>query len=172
MLLIGSVVYAVLRFLQGTRGARLVRAVLTILGVSFAIAWLIAERFEFERINVLYPYFILGVFFVSLVAFQAELRRSGFEDLVAAGVVLTGGTSKMEGVIELAEEIFHMPVRLGIPKGVNGLVDVISSPIYSTGVGLLQFGQNNRSHGIAELAESGGIKTVFERMKSWFQGNF
>ena len=75
LLLIGTVVYAVLRFLQGTRGARLVRAVLTILGVSFAIAWLIAERFEFERINVLYPYFILGVFLVSLVAFQAELRR-------------------------------------------------------------------------------------------------
>jgi diadenylate cyclase len=75
LLLIGSVVYIVLRFLQGTRGARLVRAVLTILGVSFAVAWLIAERFEFERINVLYPYFILGVFLVSLVAFQAELRR-------------------------------------------------------------------------------------------------
>ncbi len=75
LLLIGSVVYAALRFLQGTRGARLVRAVLTILGVSFAIVWLIAERFEFERINVLYPYFILGVFLVSLVAFQAELRR-------------------------------------------------------------------------------------------------
>lgn len=106
------------------------------------------------------------------ILIQAELRRSGFEDLIAAGVVLTGGTSKMEGVIELAEEIFHMPVRLGIPKGVNGLVDVISSPIYSTGVGLLQFGQNNRSHGVAELADSGGISSVFERMKSWFQGNF
>lgn len=75
LLLIGSVVYAVLRFLQGTRGARLVRAVLTILAVSFAVVWLIAERFEFERINVLYPYFILGVFLVSLVAFQTELRR-------------------------------------------------------------------------------------------------
>lgn len=75
LLLIGTVVYTILRFLQGTRGARLVRAVLTILGVSFAVMWLIAERFEFERINVLYPYFILGVFLVSLVAFQTELRR-------------------------------------------------------------------------------------------------
>ena len=75
LLLIGGVVYCVLRFLQGTRGARLVRAVLTILAVSFAVVWLIAERFEFERINVLYPYFILGVFLVSLVAFQTELRR-------------------------------------------------------------------------------------------------
>ncbi len=75
LLLIGSVVYTILRFLQGTRGARLVRAVLTILAVSFAIVWLIAERFEFDRINVLYPYFILGVFLISLVAFQTELRR-------------------------------------------------------------------------------------------------
>ena len=75
LLLIGAVVYTVLRFLQGTRGARLVRAVLIILAVSFAIVWLIAERFEFERINVLYPYFILGVFLVSLLAFQTELRR-------------------------------------------------------------------------------------------------
>lgn len=75
LLLIGSVVYTVLRFLQGTRGARLVRAVLIILAVSFAVVWLIAEQFGFERINVLYPYFILAVFLVSLVAFQTELRR-------------------------------------------------------------------------------------------------
>lgn len=75
LLLIGAVVYTILRFLQGTRGARLVRAVLTILAVSFAIVWLIAEKLESERIKVLYPYFILGVFLVSLVAFQTELRR-------------------------------------------------------------------------------------------------
>ena len=75
LLLIGSVVFAVLRFLHGTRGARLVRAVLIILAVSFAVVRLIAERYEFERISVLYPYFILGVFLVSLVAFQTELRR-------------------------------------------------------------------------------------------------
>ncbi len=75
LLVIGSVVYAVLRFLQGTRGARLVQAVLTILGVSFAVVWLLADRFGLERINVLYPYFLMGVFLVSLVAFQTELRR-------------------------------------------------------------------------------------------------
>lgn len=73
--LIGAVVYAVLRLLQGTPGARLVRAVLTIVGVSFVVVWLIAERFEFDRINVLYPYFILAVFLSSLVAFQSDLRR-------------------------------------------------------------------------------------------------
>lgn len=75
LLLIGSIVYVILRSLEGTRGARLIRAVLTILGVSFAVVWLIAERFRFDRINALYPYFILAVFLVSLVAFQNELRR-------------------------------------------------------------------------------------------------
>jgi len=74
LLLIGSVVYTVLRFLRGTRGARLVRAILIILAVSFATVWLIAEKLESERIKVLYPYFVLGVFLVSLVAFQTELR--------------------------------------------------------------------------------------------------
>lgn len=75
LLLIGGVVYTVLRFLQGTRGARLVRAVIIILAGSFALVYLIAEQLELERINALYPYFILGVFLVSLVAFQTELRR-------------------------------------------------------------------------------------------------
>ncbi len=74
-LLIGIVVYTILRFLQGTRGARLVRAVMTILVVGFAVVWALADRFGLERINVLYRYFIPGVFLVSLVAFQAELRR-------------------------------------------------------------------------------------------------
>ncbi len=101
---------------------------------------------------------------------QAELRRSGFEDLCAAGVVLTGGTAKMEGVVELAEEIFHMPVRLGVPQGVAGLADVVRNPIYATGVGLLLYGKHNRSH-IPEIG-GGGVKGVYQRMKSWFQGNF
>lgn len=74
-LLIGGVVYTILRFFQGTRGARLVRAVLLILAVSAAIVWLLAEKFESERIKVLYPYFIISVFLVALVAFQVELRR-------------------------------------------------------------------------------------------------
>ena len=75
LLLIGVVVYSVLRFLRGTRGARLVRAVVIILAVSFAVVRLLTGWYEFDRINVLYPYFILGVFLVSLVAFQTELRR-------------------------------------------------------------------------------------------------
>jgi cell division protein FtsA len=103
---------------------------------------------------------------------QAELRRSGFEDLCAAGIVLTGGSSKMEGVIELAEEIFHMPVRKGVPQYVSGLVDVVRNPIYSTGVGLLLFGYRNRSLRDAETRMGGGWRTAVRRMKSWFQGNF
>jgi len=68
---------------------------------------------------------------------QQELQRSGFQDMLAAGIVLTGGTSKMEGVVDLAEEIFHAPVRIGAPHNVDGLADIVRNPIYSTGVGLL-----------------------------------
>jgi cell division protein FtsA len=107
-----------------------------------------------------------------LTLVQAELRRSGFEDLIAAGIVLTGGSSKMEGVVELAEEVFHAPVRLGLPQYVNGLVDVVRNPIYATGVGLLLFGQRNRGGRGSEVAMGAGVKGVFGRMRSWFQGNF
>lgn len=103
---------------------------------------------------------------------QAELRRSGFEDLCAAGIVITGGSAKMEGVIDLAEEIFHMPVRLGLPQYIAGLVDVVRNPIYSTGVGLLLFGYQNRAMREAEARMGSGFNTVMRRMKSWFQGNF
>ncbi len=103
---------------------------------------------------------------------QAELRRSGFEDLCAAGIVLTGGSSKMEGAVELAEEIFHMPVRLGAPQYVTGLVDVVRNPIHSTGVGLLLFGYQNRAMRESEARMGNGFKSVWNRMKNWFQGNF
>ena len=107
---------------------------------------------------------------ISLI--QAELRRSGFEDLVAAGVVLTGGSSKMEGLIDLAEEVFHMPVRLGTPQYVAGLVDVVRNPIYATGVGLLLFGNQNRAHRALNAPMGRGMRGVWDRMRSWFQGNF
>jgi cell division protein FtsA len=103
---------------------------------------------------------------------QTELRRSGFEDLVAGGVVLTGGCAKMEGLIDLAEEIFHMPVRLGMPQYVTGLVDVVRNPIHSTGVGLLLFGYRNRAARVRDVSGARGFKGVWDRMRSWFQGNF
>jgi cell division protein FtsA len=101
-----------------------------------------------------------------------ELRRSGFEELVAAGIVITGGTAKMEGAVELAEEVFHMPVRLGVPQHVRGLVDVVRNPIHATGVGLLLYGRDNRTRRAAAAPLAGGVREVWERMKAWFQGNF
>jgi cell division protein FtsA len=103
---------------------------------------------------------------------QAELRRSGFEDVVAAGIVLTGGSAKIEGLVDLAEEVFHMPVRLGVPQYVTGLVDVVRNPIYATGVGLLLFGYQNRDQRILDTGFGRGLQSVWERMKGWFQGNF
>ena len=100
---------------------------------------------------------------------QAELRRSGFEDLCAAGVVLTGGSAKMEGAIELAEEIFHMPVRLGVPQHVAGLVDVVRNPIYSTGVGLLLYGLRHGNERRGDVRLNAGARGIWERMKGWFQ---
>ena len=107
-----------------------------------------------------------------LTLVQAELRRSGFEELLAAGVVLTGGSSKMEGVIELAEEVFHLPVRLGLPQHVGGLVEAVKNPIHATGVGLLLFGNEMEGIGQSEIKSGNGINEVLKRMKSWFQGNF
>jgi len=101
-----------------------------------------------------------------------ELSRSGFEELVAAGVVITGGSSKMEGAVELAEEVFHLPVRLGIPQHVSGLVDVVRNPIHATGVGLLLYGQEDQERRSTDTPISGGLREIFERMKSWFQGSF
>ncbi|MCZ6797949.1 MAG: cell division protein FtsA [Gammaproteobacteria bacterium] len=103
---------------------------------------------------------------------QTDLRRSGFEEICAAGVVLTGGSSKMEGVIELAEEIFHMPVRLGYPQHISGLVDVVRNPIHSTGVGLLLFGNKQQSGLSSFYLEDDSEAGILARMKSWFQGNF
>lgn len=103
---------------------------------------------------------------------QDELRRSGFEELVAAGIVLTGGSSKMEGAVELAEEVFHMPVRLGVPQYIKGLSDVVRNPIHATGVGLLLYGRDYVENKGVSAPLGGGIKDAWERMKNWFQGNF
>ena len=99
---------------------------------------------------------------------QTELHRSGFEDLIAAGVVLTGGTSKMEGAVDLAEEIFRMPVRLGIPQKIQGLADIVCNPIYATGVGLLQYGHQTQQAVRRETMAEG----LFSRLRKWFQVNF
>jgi cell division protein FtsA len=101
---------------------------------------------------------------------QAELRRSGFENLVAAGLVMSGGASRIEGAEELAEEIFHMPVRLATPQYVTGLSDVVNNAIHATGVGLLLYG-NQAASGRSLLSTVGG-DTFFDRVRSWFRGEF
>lgn len=105
---------------------------------------------------------------------KAELQRSGFEESCASGIVLTGGSSKMEGVIELAEEVFHMPVRLGEPQNIFGLVDVVCNPIHATGVGLVMYGQRSGVRMMEDVGSvrEGGEEGVFERMKNWFKRNF
>lgn len=102
---------------------------------------------------------------------QAELRRSGFEDLIPSGIVLTGGTSKMEGAAELAEEIFHMPVRVGYPQSIDGLADIVRNPIYSTAVGLLLYGSQHTGEvhsGRSRASED----AWWTRLTQWFRDSF
>jgi cell division protein FtsA len=102
-----------------------------------------------------------------------ELRRSGFEELIAAGIVITGGSAKMEGAVELAEEVFHMPVRLGFPQYVEGLKEVIRNPIHATGVGLLLYGHENLlRRGRRSTPVSSNVSEIWERMRGWFQKQF
>ena len=102
---------------------------------------------------------------------QRVIRESGYEELLSSGIVLTGGSSVMQGMVELGEEIFHMPVRLGVPRYAGGLSDVVRSPRYATAVGLLLEGRSQMERGL--LARQGGsFKQVMARMKEWFQRNF
>ncbi len=104
---------------------------------------------------------------------QAELRRSGYENVLSSGIVLTGGSASMPGMIELGEEIFHMPVRLCEPKYNGPLVDVIKSPRYATAFGLILEAYNQRKRGQQVREKQGsGVKDVFSSMRAWFEKNF
>lgn len=99
-----------------------------------------------------------------------ELRRSGLEDGVAAGVVLTGGGSQVRGIAQLAEQVLNMPVRIGRPMNVKGLSDELKSPVYSTAVGLLQYGM--QQHQDPQQSRRSKFNfNLFSKMKSWFQSN-
>ncbi|MDO8644019.1 MAG: cell division protein FtsA [bacterium] len=98
---------------------------------------------------------------------RQEITKSGYEDLIASGVVLTGGSTIMEGVPELAEQIFNLPVRRGIPRGIGGLVEVVKSPMYATGVGLVLNGSQNLANRRFRMRDNNVYIKVKERMKEW-----
>ncbi|CAL7960744.1 cell division protein FtsA [Gammaproteobacteria bacterium] len=102
----------------------------------------------------------------------AELRRSGFSDLIAAGIVLTGGASKVNGMVELAQQVFQLPIRSGTPQNVGGMVEVVNNPIYATGVGLLLIGHQHYQQGKTENIILSEHKRLWDKMKNWFKGNF
>ncbi len=103
---------------------------------------------------------------------QQELRRSGMESMIASGIVITGGAAQMRGMVELGEEIFHTPVRLGVPRYVEGLSEVINNPRYATGIGLLLLAKGQIEKQMVGNLQSNAFGRLLERMKSWFTGNF
>ena len=103
---------------------------------------------------------------------QAELRRSGFEEQISSGIVLTGGSSQMRGMVELAEEVFHMPVRIGVPDYIGGFSERVKNPRFATSVGLLLIGLEKQETDHAARIQGASFKQILERMKSWFQQNF
>ncbi len=107
-----------------------------------------------------------------LLLIQSEVRRSGFEELIGSGIVLTGGSSRIEGMMELTEEIFHLPVRLGVPNYQGSLSDVVCNPIYATGIGLIEYGLANRLQLKRFSDQPNTMKSMFGRMNSWFKGSF
>ena len=102
---------------------------------------------------------------------QQVLRESGHEELLSSGIVLTGGSAVMQGMVELGEEIFHMPVRIGVPRYAGGLADVVRSPRYATAMGLLYEGVEQLRLGRISK-QNGSVRAVVGRMRDWFQRNF
>ncbi len=103
---------------------------------------------------------------------QRELRSSGLEELLSSGIVITGGSALMKGMVELGEEVFHMPVRVGMPQYNGALSEVVRNPRYSTGMGLLMAGLEEVKRDRHAKMQGAGFKEVFEKMKGWFKGNF
>lgn len=99
---------------------------------------------------------------------RREITRTGYEGMLAAGVVITGGTSMLEGMVEAAERVLDLPVRRGVPKGVGGLRDIVSNPMYATGVGLILHARHHADElETAGLRNSKRFSRVFDRMRAW-----
>lgn len=103
---------------------------------------------------------------------QAELRRTAYEELLSSGIVITGGSAAMLGMVELGEEVFHMPVRAGVPQYTGGLSEVVRTPRFATGVGLLVAGQRQVMRMSTARASRGPVGHFFANVRTWFQGNF
>lgn len=101
-----------------------------------------------------------------------EVMKAGFEDVVASGVVLTGGSASLEGMVEIAEQVFNLPVRRGLPVGISGLTDVVNSPMYSTGVGLVLYGYKNRNEDKFRVGQKNIFGKITKRMKEWLSEFF
>ena len=99
-----------------------------------------------------------------------QIKASGLEEQIAAGLVITGGTAKMEGAVEFAEEIFQMPVRVGNPHSVRGLAEYVDDACFATAVGLLQYGKQNINN--KRTSSKKGEDSVLKRIQSWFKGEF
>ena len=102
---------------------------------------------------------------------QAELRRSGYEELLSSGLVLTGGSAVLTGVVELGEEIFHAPVRIGVPHYKGSLADMVCHPQYANGMGLLFEGAAQRRRGL-QVRDTRSVKHSFQRVMAWLARNF
>ena len=103
---------------------------------------------------------------------QHEITRTGYGNLLASGIVLTGGCALLEGIPDLAEQIFNVPVRRGIPIGISGLVDLVNSPMYATGVGLVLYGSRNMAQSRFKKGEGNIFSKVTRRMKEWIEEFF
>ena len=101
-----------------------------------------------------------------------EIVKSGYESVIVSGIVLTGGTAIMDGMVELSEQIFNLPVRRGMPTGIGGLIDVVRSPMYSTGVGLVLYGKKHSTIAMFERGDKQVFNKLLERMKGWVKEFF
>ena len=100
---------------------------------------------------------------------QREIFRAGMEHLITSGLVITGGTALLEGVAEIAESVFNLPCRDGVPQGISGLVDVVNNPMYATGVGLVLYGARYQTEKKFRIRDSNIFNRVMNRMKRWFK---
>ncbi len=103
---------------------------------------------------------------------QQVIRESGYEELLSSGIVLTGGSAVMPGMVELAEDIFLKPVRRGNPTYSGGLFDMVANPRSASVMGLLEEARLSRTRGLKAAQQAGSMKTMFGRAKDWFLGNF